>query len=584
MAATGPNSADPRVRPSVATISASANRIAGKRSGLRSNDVSATDTDRRQEGGCLVCRDLGESLGRARPGVRWRAPAFRAMVTTRDRGRETLSTTVVPRLRGLEAWRWYLRFYANPLRCLNEARRQLGPMIVFENNLPGPQAGARYVMISGGALNREVLGRPADFRPSGLVLNGPPGSALRRLRNGLFQMSGETHRRHRRLMRPSFSTTSVGSTIPSMAPLIDRIIDRWKIGETLDVLQEMRTLSNWVAAKVLFGSEDFEASLHVGSLIDRLASLDAKRRRWGMLEFNLPGTPYRRELQHAELLEKTMLDLIEQKRRSGSLGDDVLSLLIRAKDSGSGMSDSDLVAHSVALYGASFETTASAIAWTLFLVAQHPKFAIRLLDELNDGLDAWPPDPRKLEELPLLDAAVMESMRVLPPVPVTLRRVVGHVELEGVKLEPGNKIIFSQFPTHRDPEVFPEPERFDPSRWLRRRPDPYEYIPFSVGPRVCLGAFFAVTEIKLSVARILQKYRLTVVPGTKIDPVLDFVLKPQGGLPMTIHAQDRAFTRSPVTGNIGQAVDLVSPEIEPIAAGVHTPSARREEERAPVEA
>ena len=485
-----------------------------------------------------------------------------------------MPTTETPRLRGLEAWRWYLRFYANPLKCLNEVRRQFGPMIVFENTLPGPQAGARYVMVSGGALNRAVLGRPVDFRPSGLVLNGPPGSALRRLRQGIFQMHGDVHRRHRRMMRPSFSTGAVASTVPSVAPLVDQIIDKWKVGEPLDILQEARTLSNSVAAKVLFGAEDFAASLHVGSLIDRLATLDAQRRRWGMLEYNLPGTPYRRELDHAELLEKDILYLIEQKRRSGSMGDDVLSLLMRARDSGSGMSDNDLIAHSLSLYGASFETTASAIAWTLFLIAQHPRFAGRLLDELSEGLDSWPPDPRKLEALPLLDAAVSESVRLLPPVPVTLRRVTGRVELEGVQLEPGNKIILSQFLTHRDPAVFPNPDRFDPSRWLRSRPDAYEYIPFSVGPRACLGGFFAITEIKVAVARIMQKYRLMAVPGMRIDTVLDFVLKPRGGLPMIVHRQDSAFSRSPVTGSVREAVDLVSPEIEPMA-----PTAVREHAR-----
>ncbi|MGH6923178.1 MAG: cytochrome P450 [Propylenella sp.] len=379
-------------------------------------------------------------------------------------------------------------------------------------------------------------------------------------------MHGEVHRRHRRMMQPSFSRPSVATMIAPMVPLVDQVIDRWQAGRPLDMLAEMRTLSNWVSANLLFGHEDFAASLRVGGMIDHLVALDTKRRSWGMVDLNLPGTPYHRELKHAEILEKTMLELVEQKRRWKTAGEDVLSMLIRAADSGSGMSDKDVIAHSIALYGASFETTASALTWTMFLIAQHPRCAARLLDEVSEGLGDWPPDLQKLDSLPFLDAVVCESMRLLPPVPMTFRRVTRQLELEGVQLDEGNKVALSAFLTHRDPAVFPHPDRFDPSRWLASRPDPYEYIPFSAGPRLCLGAFFAMAELKLVVARVVQKYRLTVVPGAKIDGVIHLVLKPKKELPMLACPQDRAFGRSLVGGNIGQLVDLASAETDPYAA------------------
>lgn len=464
-----------------------------------------------------------------------------------------------PALRGFEALRWYIHFFRDTFGCLTEARERFGPICTFENPIPGHQKGQRYVLSVGGALNREVLGRPGDFRPSGLVLDGPPGSALRRIRRGIFQMNGDIHRLHRRIMQPMFSKAAVASTVPAMAPLIDEILDRWQVGRQVDMLWEMRTLSNWVAAKVLFGSEDFSASLKVGTLIDRLATLDMHRRRWGFVQLDLPGTPYRRMLKHAETLEAAILEMIAEKRRADCEGADVLSFLIKTADSGAGMSDADVVAHAVALYGASFETTASALAWTMFLLAQHPAASARLRDEIAEELPGWPPDPQKLAAAPFLEAVVTESMRLLPPVPVTLRRVTGHVEFEGVQAEPGDKIILSQFLTHRDPQAYPEPGRFDPTRWLAARPDSYDYIPFSMGPRLCLGAFLATIEIKLAIVRIMQRYRVTMAPA-RIDAVLDFVLKPRGGLPMIVHEPEGAFIRVPVSGNINELIDLASPE------------------------
>jgi cytochrome P450 len=329
----------------------------------------------------------------------------------------------------------------------------------------------------------------------------------------------------------------------------------------------MRTLANWVAANVLFGNEDISASLQIGRLIDRWLVLDAKTRRWGAVERDLPGTPYRRELRHAEVLEGMIGRLIAQKRSAGSSHADVLSMLVRAADSGeSGMSDDDLIAHSTTLYGVSFETTACALAWTLFLIAQHPECAARLHDEVCKQMVDWPPTGDALDSMTYLDAVIRESMRLMPPVPVTFRRVTRPLEFAGMQLEPGDKVGLSHFLTHRDPAAFPNPKRFDPSRWFGDRPDPYQYMPFSAGSRLCLGAIFAMTEMKLVVARIMQRYRLTVVPGTTIDPVVHLVLKPRKGLPMIAHPQDRAFSRVPVRGSIQRLIESPSSAVEPVAA------------------
>ena len=466
------------------------------------------------------------------------------------------STIHPPVLRGVASWPWYLHYVRDPLACLASAQRQFGSLFALGNPLPFWTGGRRFVLAVGGRYNRVVLSQPDLFRPGGQVMKGPKGSAQHRIRGGIFSMRGDKHRTHRRLMQPPFLKPSVAGYTTVMAGLIDQIIDRWQPGEALDMYREMRTLSNWVAAHILFGNEDFAASIQIGKEIEEWLLLDVQARN-SLAMVDLPGTAYARLLRQAERLERVMRSAIERNRRATSPSDNVLSILIRACDAHkSDMTETDLVAHAVILYAASFETTANVLAWTFFLIAQHPSIAADLHDEIAQGLKGWPPDSQKLDALPLLNGVVNESMRLLPPVPYTFRTPDETVDLGDFRLHAGDKVILSHYLTHRDPGIFPGPNRFDPKRWLKARPDPYEYIPFSAGPRLCLGISFALLELKLTVARVMQRFRFTVVPDATIDGVIQLTLRPRQGIPMPVHTQDRAFAAAPVKGNIHGMVDL----------------------------
>jgi cytochrome P450 len=461
-----------------------------------------------------------------------------------------------PTVRGAASWQWWLQFILDPLQCLAAARARFGPVCVLGNPLPFWTGGRRFVFATGADYVREVLGQPDVFRPGGAVMAGPRGSAHYRIRYGIFAMFGEQHRSHRRVMQPPCAKPAVTGYAETMIQSIDQIIDRWRPGETLDMYREMRALSNWVAARILFGNDDFSASLRIGNEIESWLALDAKVRRSG-LWINLPGTDYRRLLRQAERLETLMRETIERNRRSKSPGTDMISLLIRARDSGqAAISEIDLIAHAVILYAASFETTANALTWTLFLIAQHPSIASQLHDEIRSRLADWPPDHRQLDALPLLDGVVRETLRLMPPVAYTFRTAHRDTQLGELWLRDGDKVVLNHFHTHRDPDIFPSPNSFKPARWFNGRPDSYEYSPFSAGPRICLGQSFAQLELKLAIARIMQRFRLTVVPGSAIDAFVQLTLRPRHGVPMTVHAQDRAFAASPVTGNIHGMIEL----------------------------
>ena len=176
--------------------------------------------------------------------------------------------------------------------------------------------------------------------------------------------------------------------------------------------------------------------------------------------------------------------MVDDKRAAGAPGDDVISTLIRARDARARwMRDRDVVGQATMLFAASYETTANAMTWTLFLLAQHPQVAEDLAAELDAALRGGPAGLDALERLPLLDAVLRESMRIFPPVPYAIRLVRGDGRsLGALALRDRDRVIVSHYVTHHLPELYPDPERFDPSRWQGLRRGPYEYLPFGAGP------------------------------------------------------------------------------------------------------
>jgi cytochrome P450 len=225
-------------------------------------------------------------------------------------------------------------------------------------------------------------------------------------------------------------------------------------------------------------------------------------------------------------------------------------------DENHGMTDTELVGQTAILFMASFETTASALTWTLFLLAQHPAVMHRLMDELDAVLSGNPPNEEQLQRLPFLGWVIQESMRVLAPVPYTVRASTRYANIGPHRVPTGARVICSHYLTHHLPDLYPEPERFRPERWQEIEPNQYEYMPFSAGPRMCIGAMFATQLLKISLAMMLQRFRFAVVPGTRIDRVVRITMQPRHRLPMSILKNDRKFVATQVHGQIREMVSL----------------------------
>jgi cytochrome P450 len=229
----------------------------------------------------------------------------------------------------------------------------------------------------------------------------------------------------------------------------------------------------------------------------------------------------------------------------------------------------DLVGQMILLFGASHETTAKAVMWTLFLVSQHPRVAAQAHDELVETCGDQPPTIADLERLPLLDAITKEAMRLLPPIPWISKRLGADSEMAGHPVFLRDIVFLDIYGSHRDPDVFSRPDQFRPDRWFGPEPEPFAYIPFSAGPRTCLAKSLGTTTINLLVAMILQRFRLTMVPGSRIDRKVYITLTSKRGLPMTILPQDRRFRAEPVQGDIHEMVDLTRGESAVSLAASH---------------
>lgn len=461
------------------------------------------------------------------------------------------------------------RLMRDPIGEMGRLFRTYGPIAAVARRTTTRMISSRpvdpgTVIIHGPALIRAAVTQHELFENDsalGVLKPGPnPGPRQRPLSfwgAGLFVVNGDTHRHHRRLMLPAFHRKRVAAYCEQMGAITEQFLAGWGRGERRDIHHEMTDLTMRLAVRLLFGVDPAGVGRRIGHAIQESLQLTINPVTRA-LPLDLPGMGYRRLLNLAALIESEMRQIVAAKRASGA-GDDVLSLLVQASyDDGSGLSEDDLVGHAELLFAAGHETSANALTWTLFLLSQHPRVLADLVDELEGELRGAAPSVEQLARLPLLDRVLKESLRLLPPVPWYTRIAAADAELGGHLLPAGTEVLLSTYHTHHMAEHYAEPERFDPDRWLRIEPDAFTYIPFSAGPRMCIGASFAQLEMKVVLALLLQRFRLALEPDARIDRHLTITMAPRHGMPMRLHAQDRSFHTGVggVRGDIREMVAL----------------------------
>jgi cytochrome P450 len=463
-----------------------------------------------------------------------------------------------------------LRFVVDPITYVEALFAKYGPMAVLVSGRPTRLVSTERdtpgsVFLYGPELNRALLTRHDDFHKS--ALSGPlypeapitpRKKPLTRTLTGLFHVNGAEHRQQRRLLMPAFHKSRIETYRDSMVAITESVLAEMSAGSVRNICPDMMELTLRVATKTLFGSDMGEAGLRIGQNLHRWLDLF---RLAVAVPWDGPLIPYRRWLDLTHDIDQKMVDVLAEKRKAPPGGNDMLSMLLEATDeTGARLSEDELIGHAGVIFAAGHETSSNALSWTLFLLSQHPDVMSDLFDELDGLLHGDAPSVDQLQKLTLLDQVVKESLRILPPVPFNHRIVGQETELGGYVLPRGTEVLSSIYHTQRIPDIFPEPTRFLPSRWASLDPGPYVYNPFSSGPRMCIGATFALMEIKIVLAILLQRYRFELVPNARVNRFLSITLAPRPGIKMRLHAQDRAFASSArrVRGNVRDMVALDS--------------------------
>jgi cytochrome P450 len=236
--------------------------------------------------------------------------------------------------------------------------------------------------------------------------------------------------------------------------------------------------------------------------------------------------------------------MIDERRASGEDKGDLLSMLLLAQDEDDGrmMTDQQVRDEATTLFIAGHETTANALSWILYLLAQHPEVEAKLLDELETLLAGRPPTVDDLHRLRYTEMIVKESMRLYPPAWIISRFATEDVEVGDYTLKAGSIVLISQYVMHRHPDHWAEPECFIPERFEDESRIPkYVYFPFGGGPRICIGNHFALMEATLVLATLMQRIQFALEPGQQIKPLPLITLRPSPAILMRVAAREPAM-------------------------------------------
>ena len=359
------------------------------------------------------------------------------------------------------------------------------------------------------------------------------------LGQGLLTSEGAEWRQQRRLCQPAFHRERLSSYGRTMSAYAEEMLAGWPQGEVRDIHQEMMQLTMRIVAKVLFSVEVSEDAQKVAAALNLLMRHTSGFRMIMPPPLrHLPLPALVRAKRAVRELDEIVNRIIRQRRASGEDTGDLLSMLMAARDEdGSAMTDRQLRDEIMTFLLAGHETTAVSLSWTWYLLSEHPEVAQKLRQELNDVLGGRTPQLEDLARLPYTDKVVKESMRLYPPAWSLARTAAKEMEIAGYRLPVGANVVMSPWIIHRDPRFFEDPDQFKPDRWTAQTTQQlprFAYFPFGGGPRLCIGASFAMMEANLLVATIAQRFQLHLVPGHPVDPLPGITLRPRHGMRMQI--------------------------------------------------
>lgn len=424
----------------------------------------------------------------------------------------------------------------NPLEAWTEAHFER-PIV-----MGGLSIGRVAVVSEPAAIRRVLMANVGNYQKDWLqrrVLSGV-------LANGLLTVEDDQWKLQRRALAPLFSRKTVLAFTTAMVEAAEALVERLhqREGQVVDFANEATRITVDVLERTIFsdgfGRSPDEVRAAVTAYFDTVGRIDP------LDVLGVPTIvprPNRRKLRPTlRFFEQTIDEIIATRQRRlaanpTSVPRDILTLLLEARDpdTGKALSDIEIRANILTFIAAGQETTANCITWTLYLLSQAREWRERVLAEADREFDGA--IDGLADRLIVTRAVIDETNRLYPPITAISRMALGTDELAGEHIKPGTMIVIAPYVLHRHRALWTKPNSFDPNRFYgdaRETIDRFSYLPFGVGPRICIGAAFAIQEASIMVATIMRHFTLEMVPGFTPWPVQKVTLRPQGGLPMIV--------------------------------------------------
>jgi cytochrome P450 len=429
-------------------------------------------------------------------------------------------------------------FVRNPL--------EVAPQAVYEQDLVvNPVGRAQRLWITGPALVKAVLldEREKFEKRSQIRLLAPL------LGKGILTSEGADWKWQRQASAPLFRHQDLLAFVPTFVRASESLLAKWRAapaGAAQPIDRDMTHATFEVISATLLPSADRT----VGPAVEGTMGVFQRAGGWAQL-YAMAGAPQwlprpglASGARARNWLRAAVAAMLRERReveaRTGASPDDLMHRLMRARDpeTGQAMNDEQLVDNLLTFYLAGHETTARALAWTLYLVAKSPEWAARLEEEIARVTGGGPVESAHIGRLKLVEQVLKESMRLFPPVPMLSRQCVAATRLGDVEVVPGATVVMPIYAMHRHLARWEDPDAFDPTRFSPEREAGiarYQYIPFGAGPRICIGMAFAMIEATAMLATLLQKARFAPVEDREPYPLARVTLLPGGGLPLHVH-------------------------------------------------
>ncbi len=407
------------------------------------------------------------------------------------------------------------KFVSNPIPILDENLDTYGP--TFRFHIGGMQPG--MVTVDPTIIQHILQKNHRNYRKSRIQT----GVLAHYVGQGLLTSEGTYWLRQRRLIQPGFHRDRLASLVALMNTEIDdyvkKLHEKIVTNPTINISEDMHRLAFRIVAKTLFSTSVTESELN--KLSEQISALQAFiikqiRQPFSQWWFRISGQIKKHE-HLAEETKAVITRLIRDRIHSRNRPDDLLQMLLDSRyEDGSSMTEQQVLDESLILFVAGHETSANALAWTFYLLAQHPEVVIELQSEIAHHLKGGIPHFSQLKNLPYTTQIIQESMRLYPPAWIIDRVAIDHDQVAGYKIDKGTMMLLYVYGAHRNPNFWDQPSTFDPGRFAsehKKNIPPYTYFPFGGGPRMCIGNNFAMMEMQLIVARMIQRFNLK-----KIDP------------------------------------------------------------------